>query len=344
MEELGDEFFSILLDDYRDVSTKEQMAVTLRYVDKRGCVVERFVGIKHVTSTSALSLKNAIEDLFSTHNLSISRLRGQGYDGASNMQGEFNGLKSLILQENECAYYVHCFAHQLQLVLVALAKNHFHIADFFALVSNIVNVVGASCKRHDVLRENRAAQIIKAFSLDDIASGKGLNQETTLSRASDTRWGSHYGTLLRVVTMFNSVIDVLDVVVEDASSSDQKLEAFHLLKGMQFFDFVFNLHLMKSVLGITNDLLQALQRKDQDIVNAMTQVQVSKQRLQSMRDSGWSSLMDEVSAFCRDNNIDVPSMESLYVAQGRSRHRAHEKIISHHYHFKVMNMVFNRQL
>ncbi|KAI8568852.1 hypothetical protein RHMOL_Rhmol02G0232500 [Rhododendron molle] len=57
---------------------KEQMAVALRYVDKRGCVVERFVGIKHVTSTSTLSLKNAIEDLFSTHNLSISRLREQG--------------------------------------------------------------------------------------------------------------------------------------------------------------------------------------------------------------------------------------------------------------------------
>lgn len=71
MKELGDDFFSILLDDSRYVSTKEQMAVALRYVDKRGCVIERFVGIKHVTSTSALSLKNAIEDLFSTHDLSI---------------------------------------------------------------------------------------------------------------------------------------------------------------------------------------------------------------------------------------------------------------------------------
>ena len=30
----------------------------------------------------------------------MSRLRGQGYDGESNMQGEFNGLKTLILKEN----------------------------------------------------------------------------------------------------------------------------------------------------------------------------------------------------------------------------------------------------
>ena len=43
----------------------------------------------------------------------MSKLRGQGYDGASNMQGEFNGLKTIILRENEYAYYIHCFAHQL---------------------------------------------------------------------------------------------------------------------------------------------------------------------------------------------------------------------------------------
>jgi G:T-mismatch repair DNA endonuclease (very short patch repair protein) len=58
----------------------------------------------------------------------LSRVRGQGYDGASNMQGEFNGLKSLILKEHKCAFYVHCFAHQLQLALVAVAKKDDDIA------------------------------------------------------------------------------------------------------------------------------------------------------------------------------------------------------------------------
>ena len=100
------------------------MAIVLRYVDK-GHVIERFVGIEHVAYTKASSLKLAIDDFFSRHGLSISKLRGQGYDGASNMQGEFNGLKALILNENESAFYVHCFAHQLQLALVAVAKKKF---------------------------------------------------------------------------------------------------------------------------------------------------------------------------------------------------------------------------
>ena len=47
------------------------------------------------------------------------------------MQGDINDLKTLILKENKSAFYVHCFAHQLQLTLVAIAKNHINIAEFF---------------------------------------------------------------------------------------------------------------------------------------------------------------------------------------------------------------------
>ena len=145
--DLGGGFFSILVDESRDISIKEQMIVVLRYVDKKGIVIERFLGIVHVVDTSALSLKVAIEFLFSKYALSLSRLSRQGYDGASNMQGEFNSLKTLILKENKSTFYIHCFAHQLQLTLVTVANKHTDIAEFFSLVSKIVTLVGASCKR-----------------------------------------------------------------------------------------------------------------------------------------------------------------------------------------------------
>ena len=82
-------------------------------MDREWSVIERIIGVEHVADTSFLSLKASIESLFSRHELSISSLHGQCYDGASNMQGEFNGLKSLILKENKNALYVHYFAHQL---------------------------------------------------------------------------------------------------------------------------------------------------------------------------------------------------------------------------------------
>ena len=70
------------------------------------------VVLQYVSDTTANSLKAAIETLFSKHGLSILRLRGQGYDRANNMRGEFNGFKELILNNNPNAYYVHCFAHR----------------------------------------------------------------------------------------------------------------------------------------------------------------------------------------------------------------------------------------
>jgi hypothetical protein len=75
-----------------------------------------------------LILKNAIQSLLMDHSLSLSMVRGQGYDGDSNMKGHANGLKKLIMDECPSTYYVHCFAHQLQLTLVAVAKENLDCA------------------------------------------------------------------------------------------------------------------------------------------------------------------------------------------------------------------------
>ena len=44
-----------------------------------------FLGIIHVSNTTAVELKKTIDSVLSRHNLNISRLRGQGYDEGSNM-------------------------------------------------------------------------------------------------------------------------------------------------------------------------------------------------------------------------------------------------------------------
>ncbi|XP_042016291.1 uncharacterized protein LOC121764316 [Salvia splendens] len=78
VKDIGDRVFTISVDEARDVSLKEQMKVVLRYVNSEGYVIERFLGIVHVTDTCSRSLKNAIDALLSKHNLSLSRVRGQG--------------------------------------------------------------------------------------------------------------------------------------------------------------------------------------------------------------------------------------------------------------------------
>ena len=72
-----------------------------RFVNK-GVVLERLLGVEHVVDTRSTSLKRSLDVMFVKHNLSMSRLRGQGYDGASNMLGELNGLKKLEIGRASC--------------------------------------------------------------------------------------------------------------------------------------------------------------------------------------------------------------------------------------------------
>ena len=75
--------------------------------------------------------------------------------------------------------------------------------------------------------------------------------------------------MISLINMFPSIIDMLDTIAEDGASSEQKGEVEHLSHFIQYFGFVFNFHLMRSLSGVSNELSQALQRKYQDIVNAM---------------------------------------------------------------------------
>lgn len=94
----------------KEVTTRPSRTVVVMLLKR---VLDRFIGLTHVSNTSVISLKNAIISMLLEHYLGFSRIRGQGYDGGSNMQGKFNIFQTLIMIETKSAYYIHYFAHQL---------------------------------------------------------------------------------------------------------------------------------------------------------------------------------------------------------------------------------------
>ncbi|KAJ9560721.1 hypothetical protein OSB04_005881 [Centaurea solstitialis] len=326
-EEIGDDVFALLVDESSDVSKKEQMVVVLRYVTC-GIVKERLVGLVHVKETSSLYLKTAIESLFAEYGLSLKKVRGQGYDGASNMRGRFNGLKTLIMNENSSAYYVHCFAHQLQLVVVAVARKHHGAVNFFEMI--------------DVLRKSKR-KVEKLIGSGEVETGSGLNQELSLARAGDTRWGSHYKTLLRLVDLFPCVMEVLQYIEDDCENSTSVCQARGLQIYLTSFDFVFYLHLMLRILGVTNSLSQALQKRDQDILNAMSLVQSTKEELQEFRVDGFDSLLEKVTSFCEKHDIEMVNMKEDYV-NTKNRRQKTNITYRHYYEYDCFNTVVDMQI
>ncbi|TYH66328.1 hypothetical protein ES332_D06G115000v1 [Gossypium tomentosum] len=190
-EEIGDRKFSIIMDKARDESQKEQMAIIFRFVDKQGQVKEQFFDMVHVKNIASLTLKNVIFNVLLQHS----------YDGPSNMHGEFNDLQALILNDCRYAYYVHYFAHRLQLALVATAREVVEVHQFFKDLSDIVNIAPASSKRHDELQKAQAA------------TGIRMNQIETLQRPGETRWSSHLNSVTSLLKMYNatSTLDFLDM-------------------------------------------------------------------------------------------------------------------------------------
>nr|XP_011468473.1 PREDICTED: zinc finger MYM-type protein 1-like [Fragaria vesca subsp. vesca] len=295
-DEVGNSKYCILVDEAVDTSSKEQMAIILRFVDSQGLIRERFFKIVSVPNTTSQTLKNEISKVLTMYNLQVRNMRGQGYDGASNMRGIFNGLKSLFLQECPYAYFVHCFAHRLQLTLNATAQGVHDIWEFFSTLSFIVNFLDSSAKRHSPLKEVRKEEIANLVACGELQTGSGANQICTLQRAGATRWSSHSRSIKALIELFSSVKITLTDMVDHAPRELQG-QAKVVLRKLRTFDFVFCLLLMNKVMKITEVFCQTLQRKSLNFVHAMNFVRHTKYLLQEMRDEGWNDLLCSVEFF-----------------------------------------------
>ncbi|XP_073300240.1 uncharacterized protein [Primulina huaijiensis] len=207
---IGDAKFCILVDEAKDASNKEHMAIVSRFVDIEGFLRGRLFSIVHVTNTIVARLKKEISDALGRYDLHIHDMRGQGHDGASSTRGYWNGLQALLLKD--CSF----------------------------------------------------------------------------------------------------VITVLENMVNDGTSNSIRVEASGALIAIKSFDFIFILHLMHKIMGITNLLCRALEEKSLDILSAMDYVSTTKTLIRTLREEGFDILLSHVKEFCVKYDIEIPHMEARY--------------------------------
>ena len=74
-----------------------------------------FISVERITG---VVLAQAILQRLATWNLPHSNIRGQCYNGASNMAGARSGSLAVIQQKVPKAVYFHCASHRLNLAVV----------------------------------------------------------------------------------------------------------------------------------------------------------------------------------------------------------------------------------
>ncbi|KAK9677246.1 hypothetical protein RND81_11G130500 [Saponaria officinalis] len=181
-------------------------SVVLRFVNKNGYIQERLFDLIHVKETNALYLKGAIEECLLTHKLNIENIRGQGYDGASNMRGEWSAL-------------------------IAASRDVIFVYQFFSKLTFIVNIITSSAKRHDQLQAAYLAEIERLLELEELETRKGKNQIGMLQTVIKEGKGAQRGETDKAyddMTSFEFVL-VLHIMIQILGITDDLLSNTKIL-------------------------------------------------------------------------------------------------------------------
>ncbi|GBM63244.1 hypothetical protein AVEN_52647-1 [Araneus ventricosus] len=83
-------FYSVFADETTDICQIEQFSLCVRYVEDQSYKIrEDFLTFVPVSDVTGAGLANTVLETLSILGLDLKKMRGQGYDGASTMRGQF---------------------------------------------------------------------------------------------------------------------------------------------------------------------------------------------------------------------------------------------------------------
>ncbi|XP_066320687.1 uncharacterized protein [Miscanthus floridulus] len=82
--------------------------------------------------------------------------------------------------------------------------------------------------------------------------------------------------------------------------------------------FIGVVHLDDTISLSLKKAIEVLLRRDQDILNAISLVNVAKSKMQELSSNGWDNFLQKVTSFCIKHGVEVSAMDGAYVPYGKS--------------------------
>ncbi|XP_069194079.1 uncharacterized protein [Procambarus clarkii] len=254
-------FFSVIMDSTQDLGKTDQLSQVVRYVsvrtDQNGKPVEiqikeSFLGFVQNNTQSGAGLN-------------ISKLRGQAYDGAACMSEAYEGLQAELNALQPKAAYVHCAAHNLNLVLKDAMSDVLEVHNFFGIVENIYYFFASSLSRW-----NKLCLFLP-------------NSSINLSKMCPKKWSSWYDTLLALRYRLADILKLLSNIILLGKTKDDVSEATALKSKIEQFEFVFLTVLLTKILDSIGCVSLLLSSSQCDLSKAAELFQMSCAALQETR-------------------------------------------------------------
>ena len=255
---------AIMADETSDVANIFQMVIVYRYIVNNR-PVERFWKFISPTQHSALSLASVLkEDLLVHIGDAPEKLISQSYDGASVMSGSSGGVQAILKKDFINAHFIHCHAHQLNLIISQAASINRQVRIFFSDLSGFSTFFSHSPQRTAVL--------------DKIVGHR-------LPRTIKTRWNFNS----RVV---NSVFEYKDALIscmkeietsEEIKNQETLRQASGLRRTLQDPHFLYWLSFFHQIMPHVEILYNQLQKRESDPMSIHLAINLFEKSMQKLR-------------------------------------------------------------
>ena len=265
------------------------MVIVLRYV-LNGKIFERFWGFFTPENQTADGLSRCIlEQLDVVLQGDRQKLVAQTFDGANVMKGKKGGVQAKIKAIYHNAHFIHCYAHQLNLIMKHAASITRDSRIFFSNILSVPAFFSRSPQRLSILTKHMS---------------------TSIPRPSSTRWNFNIRTVNKVYENLQPLQNCL-AEIQSTSNTDQTIsEATGLLRSLKDEKFMFWLELFHQIMPHVEIIYNQMQSRDIDAFKVHEYLSNFKYSILEIRNSNYcenpsKQLMAGAKEVCDNLCVDI---------------------------------------
>lgn len=286
-------FYAIMADETADCSNREQFVVCLRWVGDDLQVHEDFVGLHVIESIDSATLTAVIKDVLMRMNLTLTKMRGQCYDGASCMSGLKSGVATRLSEEEPRAIYTHCYGHALNLACSDTIKQCTLMRDALDMTHEITKLIKNSPRRDAIfghLKEELAA---------DTPGMRVLCPH---------RWTVRAESLKSILDNYEVLRQTWMESLQAVKDTEMKSRIIGVSTHMETFQYFYGVTLGEIILWHTDNLSRTLQKSDISDAQGQEVADLTVKTLQKMRtDESFDLFWKTISR--KATTLDLPEPE-----------------------------------
>lgn len=183
--------------------------------------MEQFVGMKRIMSTDSQTIFNAISNVIYDYGIKWESVVSMCFDGVATMSGSVNGVQAKFKKKNDKAFFVHCYGHCLNLILVdSVGRENIITFNFFSNIQLIYSFIEGSCTRYGILEKIANSLNLKRMALKSV---------------STTRWACRAEAVSAIKENYTALLVAIKGISDRTKLADVSAKALGILYQMKTF-------------------------------------------------------------------------------------------------------------